>query len=288
MFVLMNARKFFREYVLQIQQWMEPSAAVQVAETLIEHYAGISRRKMILNPDEQIPYAAIQNLESVLERLRQHEPVQYITETAWFYEMKFTVGPAVLIPRPETEELVEKVIERYRNQTHLHLLDVGTGSGCIAITLKRHIPQAEVTAIDVSKDALEIAKLNAQQLHAPIHCTQVNFLNEESWNLLGNYTAIVSNPPYIPEQEKETMDENVVRYEPPLALFASDHLVFYKALARFGKKHLLPQGNIYCEIHQQYASEVQRTFESAGYRVKVHRDISGNLRMVEATLSRSL
>lgn len=283
----MNARNFFREYVLQIQQVMEPSAAVQVAETLLEHFAGISRRQMILNPDMELTAAMVQQLESVLPRLKQHEPVQYITGIAWFYDMQFKVSAAVLIPRPETEELVKKVIDQCSNLPAPCLLDVGTGSGCIAITMKKHLPQALVTAVDVSKDALHIAMHNAQQLGAEVHFKQLNFLNEEERNSLSTYDCIVSNPPYIPETEREMMDENVVRYEPELALFAADHLVFYKALAHFGKTHLSPGGYLFCEIHQQFFDDVLKLFESEGYQAVAHKDISGNFRMVEATLYHS-
>lgn len=283
----MNARKFFREYVLNIQQVMEPSAAVQVAETLLEHYSGVTRRQMILNPELMLNPETIQPLEAALLRLRQREPVQYITETGWFYDMPFKVSPAVLIPRPETEELVEKVIERCRSWEPLHILDVGTGSGCMAITLKKQLPHASVTAIDVSKAALEIAQYNAGQHHTVIDFKEVDFLNAYARLALNSYSIIVSNPPYIPDEEKTIMDENVVRYEPHLALFASDHLVFYKALAVFGKTNLHPNGYIYCEIHQRYADEVLKVFKTAGYRAVVHPDISGNQRMVEATLTHS-
>ncbi len=165
-----------------------------------------------------------------------------------------------------------------------NIIDIGTGSGCIAILLKKELTNANITAIDISEKALEVAKKNSSELNAEINFFQIDFLNEEEWNSLKKYDIIVSNPPYIPIKEKETLAKNVTDYEPELALFVenNDPYIFYKKIAEFAKTHLQTNGKIYVEVHEDYAREVKSIFTNAGFEAEIKKDIYGKERMVKA------
>jgi release factor glutamine methyltransferase len=213
-------------------------------------------------------------------------PVQYATGRAWFAFDFFEVSPAVLIPRPETEELVRLAARQAATLVHPSILDVGTGSGCIAITLKKWVPQAQVSAIDLSAEALAVARSNAARMDTDVHWQQLNFLDTNSWESLPAYHLIVSNPPYIPPEEALALEPHVTQWEPEIALFTTtpDPLQFYKALAAFGHGHLLPGGWLMVEVHQQYAHDVCTYFEQQGYTVTLHFDVFDNPRMVAASI----
>jgi release factor glutamine methyltransferase len=226
-------------------------------------------------------------LNHALERLQRHEPVQYVLGEAWFYKRKFVVNNHVLIPRPETEELVEEIVNyvfRIMNDKP-GILDIGTGSGCIAISIKKELPQSEVVAIDVSQNALDVAKGNAILLGAEVAFKQLDFLKEDRWNELSLYDIIVSNPPYIPFVEKDTLSRNVTEYEPNEALFVLDNdpFVFYKKIAKFSKEHLEKRGRIYVEVHENYAKDVEQIFTDYNFKeVSIGKDIYGKERIVRA------
>lgn len=277
----MNARKFFQEYVLKLQTVYEHGEAVKIAEIAFEHVTGDSRRKMMLNPELEVQMESIAELNMFLKKLLEHYPIQYLTGNAWFYDGAFKVNQWTLIPRQETEELVERVLQYAKDDATI--LDVGTGSGCISVMLKKHKPNAEITAIDIRKETLEVAAENAKDHNVDIHFLQCDFLDAEQRNALPVFDIIVSNPPYIPFSEIEKMSKNVTEHEPHLALFAEDHLIFYKTLAEFGKQHL--NDKMFMEIHQSYAANVLAIFEKAGYKAVLVKDLSGNDRMVEATLN---
>ena len=193
-------------------------------------------------------------LEKYLEELLQSKPVQYILNEAWFYKRKYYVNEDVLIPRPETEELVEWIIEdlKYSHKSKIRIIDVGTGSGCIPVTLKLELSNAVVDAIDISGRALLTAQKNADMLKAGINFLQMNFLQNTEWSSLSKYDIIVSNPPYIPINEKKILSKNVAYFEPEIALFVKDNepFIFYRQMSDFAQLHLKTDGKIYVEVHK--------------------------------------
>ena len=223
-------------------------------------------------------------LENILQRLCNSEPVQYVLGYADFCGLRFAVSPATLIPRPETEELVDWVVAESAEKP-CRLLDVGTGSGCIAIALAHRLPQAAVEAWDVSEDALAVARKNAESHGVDVAFTCCNLLAEPPAE--GAFDVIVSNPPYICESEQADMEAHVLRHEPHLALFVpnDDPLRFYRALALLGKRSLIEGGSIFMEINQAYGAETAALFEAMGYRTELRRDFFQKDRMLRATLS---
>lgn len=215
-----------------------------------------------------------------LIQLKEQKPLQYITGETEFYGMKFFVNESVLIPRPETEELIEWILKDVKN-SNLQILDVGTGSGCIPIVLKKNLPQAEILAMDISEKALETALLNVKYHRTEINFLQTDFLNM-SFENLPEFDIIVSNPPYIGETEKLEMNENVVKFEPHSALFVPDEntLVFYKKIIELAKLKLKPKGKIYVEINQRLAQETFDLFQNEFPNTELRKDISGNYRMI--------
>ena len=221
------------------------------------------------------------NLSSVIARLNQHEPLQYILGEADFYGRKFKVSPSVLIPRPETELLIREVLKIEIKAPRI--LDIGTGSGCIAITLNLEIPNSKICAVDVSQLALETAKENSKKLASTVKFIYTDFLKD---NLdLEPFDMVVSNPPYVRETEKQSMKPNVLNYEPHLALFVpdSDPLLFYKAIASKSKSLLKPNGKIFVEINEKFAGEIKDLFVSSGFKeIKIIQDLDGKDRIVIA------
>jgi release factor glutamine methyltransferase len=215
-------------------------------------------------------------LNEYLQRLLKHEPVQYILGYAEFYGLKFKVSPAVLIPRPETEELVAWVLSDIKTPT-AKILDIGTGSGCIPVSLKVNMPGAIIDALDISTDALIIARENAVSNGVNVGFMQLDILKEVPAQ---QYDILISNPPYIGYDEKEKMNSNVLNYEPHLALFSGDPLLFYKRIAEIAPALLKPKGTIYLEISEYRASEVANIFEVKGYKAFIKKDMSGKERMV--------
>lgn len=223
-----------------------------------------------------------EELPQILAAIRDHCPAQYITGFAWFLDRKFAVREGVLIPRPETEELVRMITDRCRGRSGLRVLDVGTGSGCIAVTLAAEMKQAKVVAVDVSESALEVARENARRHRVSVDFVRCDMLQEGP---SGNFDLIVSNPPYVTLQEKNEMRPNVLRYEPHRALFVPDDdpLVFYRAIAEYGCRSLNPWGMLWFELNERYGSEVASLLEQSGYsEVAVHDDMFGKQRMAEA------
>ena len=218
------------------------------------------------------------------KRLLNHEPWQYVTGQADFYGYKFEVNQNVLIPRPETEELVSLAVDFLKKHPCASVLDIGTGSGVIAITLAKLFPKASIIALDVSEKAFQLAAKNAERLRTSVQFIRLNFLIEENWKQLGQYDLIISNPPYISISEQSEMNRNVTDFEPHLALFADpDPLVFYKAIASFVKYTQTGCTTIMVEINERLGAEVCRAFESCGCtNVAVLRDMQGKDRMVSA------
>lgn len=256
--------------------------ANNIADLVIEHVTGYKKLGRITHKQLVLTEQQIHAIDTFKSALLQNKPVQYVLQEAWFYEMKFYVNEHVLIPRPETEELIELIIKT--NNPISNILDIGTGSGCIPITLKKKIPHTTIVTIDVSEDALVVAKKNAAELNVEIELNQLNFLDETNWNELGIFDIIVSNPPYIKQSEIINMQPNVVANEPHIALFVADDdaLVFYRKIAAFGKTHLTINGKIFVEINEALGNETISLFEEFGYRAELKKDMQGKNRMIVA------
>lgn len=245
---------------------------------------GMDALDIYLGKDINLSESKRHELENILSRLRKNEPIQYVRGVGNFLGRPFYVGPGVLIPRPETEELVELIICENRLETP-RILDVGTGSGCIAISLSLEIPQSQVTAWDVSEEALAIAKLNNKELDAAVAFEKRDVLEGEMVLHSESFDCIVSNPPYVTEAEKEAMEPNVLDWEPGLALFVPDDdpLRFYRRIADFGRVLLVSGGKLYFEINRMYGGQTVDMLAGMGYRgTRVIKDIFGNDRIVTA------
>lgn len=270
----------------QLKTIYDESEAAIISDWVMEYLTGIKKSSRIPHLKQPVPTEQITRLQTYLDRLLKHEPVQYVLNEAWFCGLKFYIDKHVLIPRPETEELVEWIITNCRFPVdQLRILDIGTGSGCIPIALKRRLGKAEVWSCDISKDALAVANRNAETLGVNVKFLELDFLNEEQRNSLPSFDIIVSNPPYIPIKDKAQMQPNVVNFEPATALFVPDNdpLVFYSAIADFAKDHLNVNGSVYTEIHEDLGQDVVDVFESKGFNAVIKKDMQGKDRMIKAT-----
>ncbi|MBE7172110.1 MAG: peptide chain release factor N(5)-glutamine methyltransferase [Williamsia sp.] len=272
----------------QLVQLYDEREAANIAALVIEHVTGWKRIDRVLNKHSSLPAEQLALLEKDTAQLLQHRPVQYVLGEAWFWGMKFFVNEQVLIPRPETEELVDWILHDLKQagrKSKPKILDVGTGSGCLAIALKKEWPGAQMIACDVSREALLVAGKNAAANAVQVDFLQTDFLQPEQRNRLPVVDVLVSNPPYIPIDDKKDMQPHVLQYEPHLALFVenNDPLIFYKAMAGFAKKHLLQGGALYAEIHEHMGQAVSELFQAEGFRkVEVRKDLQGRERMVRA------
>lgn len=279
---IQQAYHFLQEQLCTIYDIDE---SANIADLVIEHITGYRKLGRLTHKNLVLQENQIEQLQSITKNLLQHKPVQYVLGEAWFYEMKFYVNEHVLIPRPETEELVELVASCQLPITSI--LEIGTGSGCIPITLKKQLPKATITSIDVSVHALAVAQQNAKNLNAPVTFIELDFLYEDNWHALNCYDTIVSNPPYIKQSECNTMNQNVLDYEPHIALFVNndDALIFYRKIALFGKTHLNTNGKIFVEINERLGNETLALFESYGYNAILKKDMQQKNRMIIASLN---
>lgn len=283
MFVGMTWNEYYRYYLQKLQSIYSLNEAAAVTGLLFENKTGISRKNIVTNPGKALTGEQIKILDEALAQLLTHKPLQHITGEAWFYNIRFAVNENVLIPRPETEELVKWILDE--NDGDISLLDIGSGSGCIPVALKKNRGNANITSIDVSHEALLIAKQNAVSNEADVLFMQVDLLDRAAWQQLCNYDIIVSNPPYIPMNEKEKMDLNVTGYEPHTALFVPSHspLLFYEHIAAFAQVHLNKEGKVYVEIHEDLGTETANIFSAVFKQVEIRKDINGKDRMIKAT-----
>lgn len=264
------------------------SEASSITDWVMENLTGSRKAERMIHKSAVITSEEENRLIAIVGRLMRHEPVQYVLNESWFCGLRLYVDENVLIPRPETEELVEWIISNCKFPVdELTILDIGTGSGCIAIALKRRIRKAEVWACDVSPAALEIAKRNTVTLGTDVKFTRFDFLDRQGWHQLPSFDIIVSNPPYVPESDKGQMQPNVLQYEPATALFVPDNdpIVFYRAIAEFGKTHLKNSGSIYTEIHENLGETTTALFRSYGYEAEIKKDMQGKERMLRAIRS---
>ncbi len=249
---------------------------------LADEFLGMSRLEVALAPELKLNEEQISSFNSALERLKRHEPIQYITGSTGFFGMHFSVNRNVLIPRPETEELVEWIIQDFKaSEEELKILDIGTGSGCIAISLAKNL-KAEVEAFDISEEALKIARKNAEINKVTVSFQKIDIL--EVKELAKRYDIVVSNPPYVREQEKEQMQKNVLEHEPETALYVKNNnaLIFYQKITGLVQKSLNPGGILYFEINQYLYKETKSLVENLGFEAELKKDIFGNYRMLKA------
>ena len=258
----------------------DKSEAANIANIATEHITGFVNTDRILHKNNTLTIEQENKFRKITNELATEKPIQYILNEAWFYNMKFFVNEKVLIPRPETEELIELV--KINNAETPSIIDIGTGSGCIAISLKSKFPHATITALDKSNEALQVAQLNAKNLNTTINFIQNDFLDESTWSCFQKFDVIVSNPPYVKQSEDVLMKKNVLDFEPHLALFVPDNdsLIFYKKIALFSKNHLKENGKIYLEINESLGQVTKQLFQQFGYHVSIIKDLQEKERFI--------
>lgn len=303
----MTVQEAYKQLLLQLYDLYNNREAGNIADLAIEHITGLRKIDRILNKQMPVSATAQKQLDTYAQQLLQHTPVQYVLNEAWFAGLKLYVDENVLIPRPETEELVEWIaqsklpVTSYQSQVSEMgvmpsraagsrqpptILDIGTGSGCIPIALKKKFPSWDVHALDVSAGALQVAQKNAAAVQAPITFHLANILDETQWSLLPQFDIIASNPPYIKQSDEATMLRNVTRFEPHTALFVPDEdaLLFYKKITDFALLHLHENGLLFFEINESLGAEVCGLLMSKNFTsIELRKDLQGKDRMVKAT-----
>ena len=287
---MMTVNELYRRYLDSLQPQYTEGEAASISNMVFESIAGIPRSALIKDPQSAVAPHILVNMKTCLAELIANKPVQYILGEAWFYNMKLKVTPAVLIPRPETEELADAAITWLRLQTLklINVLEIGTGSGAIAIALKKLVPGIQLTAMDNSREALVVAAENARNQQTNIQFAEQDFLDEKAWDAMGSFQLIISNPPYIPLREKAGMDNHVTQYEPHGALFVPDErpLLFYEKIADFCSHHLDVNGMVMLETHEDLAEETGELFNKKQYKVTIKKDLQGKNRMLMVTRCR--
>ncbi len=270
----------YTQYKQQLSPYYSPHEAALIFRACVAHVLQVDEQKTYFLSDLTATSGRYATLLQLLQQLAAHTPLQYVLGYETFLDLRFTVTPDVLIPRPETAHLVRQIIDQNKYRKNLRILDVGTGSGCIAISLAHYLPQAEVTAVDISQKALAVAQKNAHSIGVNVQFKHLDFLTESSL-LPPNFDILVSNPPYVMESEKNDMEEHVLQHEPHLALFVPNHtpLLFYQAIAQYAA-HNIPL--VYLEINQALGAETQQLFTQLGYNARVERDTFDLPRYVKA------
>lgn len=249
---------------------------------ILNHLMGFKRFDINFKSNVDLPDHLELQIYDIIEQLKHKRPIQYILGSTEFFGLSFDVDESVLIPRPETEELVHWILEDYMHQNPV-IIDMGTGSGCIPIALAKNLPNARVSGVDISETALATAKHNASKNQVMVDFFILDILHGNHLEL-PNFDIIVSNPPYVTPDQKELMDANVVDFEPHLALFVpqNDPLVFYKAIASFARNHLKPEGHLYFEINEDFSNETEQAVAQQGFVTELRKDINGKFRMLKA------
>jgi release factor glutamine methyltransferase len=284
----MKIKQYRTHFIQELSSIYDLGEAESFFYLILEEKQQLKRIDLALNPDLIFSNEEIQLWNSILEQLQKEIPIQYLLGKTSFYGLEFEVNPAVLIPRPETEELVEWIIQSQKSEVrsqNVKILDIGTGSGCIAISLAKNIVNAEVFAIDVSKKALATAKKNGEINQVKVTFLEKNIL--ETDDLEQQFDIIVSNPPYVRELEKQEIKKNVLDNEPHLALFVADNdaLIFYRKIAELAQKNLSPKGQLFFEINQYLGIEMLILLEKMDFQsIELRQDIYGNDRMIKGTI----
>lgn len=283
----MRLNNIIKEYHRKLLSLYPPQEIQSIIGLVMETYLKISKVEISLKRHDEVHEALQSVLMDILKELETGKPVQYIIGDTSFYDMNISVNPDVLIPRQETEELVQWIVTDARHVSEkFRILDIGTGSGCIAIALANELKDARISACDIFRKALDLAKENAKRNDVQVNFFKMNVLKQ---NLLPDqFDIIVSNPPYIPNSEKKRMHRNVLEHEPISALFVPDKepLLFYEAIAGFSLNHLSQNGTLYLEIHEKYGKEVVHLLKKASFsNIQLKKDINGKDRMVKAVWS---
>ncbi len=279
---LQDTKQAMKHQLSNVYDALELNSIVNI---LIEEVTGWDALHQNIHKNDALEQSHTDQLTQYVEKLLTGKPLQYIIGKAWFMGKAFMVNEAVLIPRPETEELVEWIVEYAQIiNKPLSILDIGTGSGCIPISLKQAIPNASITAIDISKEALAVAQQNAAADNTNIEWIELDILQTK--HLKDQYDIIVSNPPYIPLREKPNMQSQVINHEPAIALFVPDQypLIFYSKIAHIGKSALKSNGQLFFEIHYDQGEAIMALLNEMGYHAELRQDIYGKDRMVRASL----
>ena len=281
----MSLHEIKQSLKLQLAEKLDAVELNSLLSLLMEHVTGWNQVQQVLHKNDPLTESQLDQLKNAAKELAADKPIQYILGKAWFMGKEYFVNENVLIPRAETEELVDWISEyAHIINKPLQLLDIGTGSGCIAISLKLELPNCSITGLDVSSPALEVAKKNATHLNAAIEWVEQDILMSAS--LPASYDIIVSNPPYIPFNEKANMQVQVKNFEPAIALFVTneDPLIFYRIIARLGKQYLNPNGQLFFEMHYDQGKAIVALFDEMGYHAELRQDMFGKDRMIRASL----
>lgn len=292
----MNIKSLKTIFFTELQTIHEDSEIESFFFILTEFLHNLKRIDVSLHPDFEVSETDLEKWQNIISELKTEKPIQYITGEAWFYGLRFEVNENTLIPRPETEELVEWIVEIQKSKAqnliiqksnNLTILDIGTGTGCIPIALKKEIPSAQVSAIDVSEKALEKARKNAINNQVEVNFILQDILTSQHLNLSTSqpllFDIIVSNPPYVRNLEKQEIKKNVLDFEPHLALFVadSDALLFYRKIAQLALKSLSPNGKLFFEINQYLGEETVELLGHLGFKnIELRKDFMGNDRMI--------
>ncbi len=282
---LNNSSELLRKLTDELEPLYGRNEAKSISFLLIENIFGWYKTYIIAGePLESFSNSIFSKLEAYMERLKNHEPIQYILGEAHFYGRKFFVDRTVLVPRPETEELASLIISQHKAKSEIKILDIGTGSGCIAITLNKELPPSELYAMDIDKEALQTARKNAMIHNSPVMFVQDNIFHPQPSYPM--FEIVVSNPPYVTESERALMKRNVVDYEPNIALFVPDDdpIKYYIAISEFCEFFLQPAGKLYLEINERLGNKVIELLQSKGYKeIFLFKDFNNKNRIISAT-----
>jgi release factor glutamine methyltransferase len=278
---------YFKQFQSALTAVYSECESQVISKWVFEHITG---KKILLSNQPALKENQKTRLDSILSRLLDNEPVQYVLGETEFYGLKLKVDPAVLIPRPETEELVDWIVKDIEALNHKNptVLDIGTGSGCIALGIKKSVPEARLTGLDISNKALETARENSRLNGLDIQFEQMDILNTDLTKHTNQYDIIVSNPPYVLEKEKQQMEIRVAGFEPSLALFVpdSDPLLFYRHIVLFAKIHLLAGGSLYFEIHEKAGEDITGLLQQNGFaQIQLKKDMQSKNRMIRAVIA---
>ena len=279
------------QLVAQLIRLYDAREASNIADLIIENVTGLKKMDRMLNKTRSLSADQENQLIKYSAQLLREAPVQYVLHESWFFGQKFYVDESTLIPRPETEELVAWVVEDFgqlknKREPAVKILEVGSGSGCIPIIIKKKLPGAELISCDISEAALQVAKKNSKDHGVTIDFLQLDFLDRNAWSRIPTVQCIVSNPPYVSAKEKASMRPNVLKYEPEQALFVpnEDPLIFYRAIGEFAREKLAHSGQIYVEINEHLGQESASLFSTQGFsRIEIKKDMQGKDRMIKAT-----
>lgn len=275
--------RFFKE---ELHDFYDEREVKSFVNLVMQEFTGLDYTQLLISNDKTVSESVMLKIKFAINDLKVYKPVQYILGKTIFYDLEFIVNASVLIPRPETEELVHWIISDNKNNLNfIDIIDIGTGSGCIPVALKSNLSLSNVYGIDISKDALKVAELNAMKNQVNINYKQIDIFDTEKWSKLPLFDVIVSNPPYVCESEKELMQANVLNYEPHLALFVDNDnpLIYYNIIADFAKEKLKLEGCLYFEINEGLAYQTIELLETKGFsKSEIKKDMQGKNRFIKS------